>query len=311
MKKPAGRRAFVSKLGRECFDYSSNWSVSDMLYGDFPLPDLWPPEDWSRESMTAIVRMLTSSGFVFAADGRARDGHHHIVSDDCQKIFPVAGRPLAYAVFGYTGIGNEDSDKILVDVCLELKKAAMNLGNYSPADLVAYGEKLVRPIYNSLLKAKDEGALQKYPGTPEPHSPDCEIFAVWILGYFAGLPSEVMVKMSHREQRLRKPVGRHENLWLGYPPKIMGSPRIDQLLYHTNDHRFATFRRPLPSRPEDLTLDEAIQVASNYIRACDSPEGRSEDPDLCPGIGGRIQIATVTPSGVQGYQPEVRPGSTL
>jgi hypothetical protein len=163
------------------------------------------------------------------------------------------------------------------------------------------------PVYRSLLKAKNSGLLEKYPGDLEPGQRDPTVFHVWLLGYANGMPIEVDVRLSHRNQRLYKPVAIKQQLWLGYPPKTLGSGEVHNLLYRSDDERLARFRRAMPSRQEDLTILEAVEVAANYIKACDSDEGREVDPRLCPGIGGRIHIATITPlSGFQwakGYEP--------
>src|ERR1017187_3705037 len=97
------------------------------MFGDFPLPEFWPPTNRSCEAMTAIARIQTVEGFVFAADGRARDEKLQKVKDDCQKIFPIQGSPLAYAVYENAGIGNEGTTDIIVNVCRELEDANRKL----------------------------------------------------------------------------------------------------------------------------------------------------------------------------------------
>lgn len=269
------------------------------MYGDFPFPQHWPETGRNRKSMTAIVRILTSHGFVLAADGRGRDERQNIIRDDFQKIFPVLGRPLGYAVHGYTGVGNEGTKDILIDIHNELENGVRSLARRNPADLIAYADKMVRPVYRALLKAKNDRVLEKYPGKAELDQPGFGILHVWLVGYHNGSPSEVDVRLFHRDQRLYKPVPIQQKIWIGYNPKTLGSLRVAQLLYESNDVRFARFRRTVPSRQVDLTLSEAIEVAKAYINACDSDEGRAVDPEVCEGIGGKIQIATITPSGFQ------------
>jgi hypothetical protein len=145
-----------------------------------------------------------------------------------------------------------------------------------------------------VLKAKQDGLLESYAGKPEPGLPGHTIFHIWPVGCFGGSLREVDVRLFHCDQRLRKPVSINQQLRVSPIPRLIGSSKVAHLLYESNDQRFACFRRAMPERPEDLTLSEGVEIAKSYINACDSDEGRAEDPDVCPAIGGRRHVATIT-----------------
>jgi hypothetical protein len=67
----------------------------------------------------------------------------------------------------------------------------------------------------------------------------------------------------------------------------------------------------VPFTKETLSEAEARDIAVNYIRACESAAGREIDPDLAPGIGGRIHIATIKPKGSAEWMPGFDPDSAL
>ena len=48
---------------------------------------------------TAIVWVYTDNGLVIASDGRVL-GHHHVITDDAQKIVFVSDENFVYATMG-------------------------------------------------------------------------------------------------------------------------------------------------------------------------------------------------------------------
>jgi hypothetical protein len=78
------------------------------------------------------------------------------------------------------------------------------------------------------------------------------------------------------------------------------------MLEDLNDQTFSAYQTPLPS-PEQITLTQGIESAKNHIHVCSDPRAVEIDPETCSKIGGRVQIATITPSEgfkwVPGYEP--------
>lgn len=113
---------------------------------------------------------------------------------------------------------------------------------------------------------------------------------IHFVGYFEGKPSRADVRFFHRNQVLAFPT-----IDVRQPSpreiKIAGSDIVANLLFETEDLRFAPYRK---AREQNFTLAEATEVARNYIRACSHPIGRALD-EKCEGIGGQIHIATVNP----------------
>jgi hypothetical protein len=123
------------------------------------------------------------------------------------------------------------------------------------------------------------------------------LIAMLILcGYYSHAPYQATLRFFHRDQVLAgaEIVGR---LRVG-ESVISGSERVSELLYRSNDPRFARFRAA------NLTH---IQAAQNYVAACSSEEGLSVDGEICRKIGGRVHAATVTAAHgfkwVPGFEP--------
>src|SRR5208337_3734949 len=127
------------------------------FYGDYPIPQQWPPYNGvaCTPMPTAIVRIQTTEGFVIAADGRVRDEHGMVLTDDAKKIFPVHGQSLAYALYGTMGLGDDPN---VIDLTSQIALAVQSLAGKTMADLVQYGDKLSRPIHKLLLNWKNERA---------------------------------------------------------------------------------------------------------------------------------------------------------
>lgn len=258
---------------------------------------------------TAIVRYMTGQGFVIAADGRSRNERLEVIADNLQKIFPVPERPLVAAVYGNAGIGNEgDAEPILVDVASELRRSMEALMGRNMGDLVEYAEKLSRPIYRMLFRVKNDGLLHEYPGQSEENEPGSTIAHIFLFGYFNGIPSEVDIRFFHRDQRLSKPSCQSRRISRSNP-EIWGSRAVAQRLFMSDDPRFTQYRtdKVRVTQAEQLTVTDAVELARNYISACNSDLGRETDPDLCPGIGGHVHIASIREQGFQWIEPPQQP----
>ena len=263
---------------------------------------------------TAIVRIQTVEAFVIAADGRVRkteNGKTSVIQNNMQKIYPIPGESLVYALYGNMQLGKDETDKgdFVVDLISEVATAANGLVGKRFEDVTQYAEQLADPILKRLSEAKNQGEILRFPARPihiEKGLPGYLIGHVFIFGYYNEQPCEIDIRFFHRNHEPDKQVIPRD-LWLGYNPEIWGSFTVAQLLYDSGEGIFfAGYRRTKPAKPEDLTIEEAIEVAKNYILACDSDTGRGLDPQLCPGIGGRIHIAIIKPDGVtwtKGYEP--------
>jgi hypothetical protein len=266
----------------------------------------------STPMSTAIFRTYTSEGFVIAADGlRRRGSDGPIVRKYVQKIFPVedAHRALAYGLAGLVYMG--DNETPVFDFAIETARAASVLTPRAPADLTRYAELLSGLVNDSLREARISERLPEYPTCPEvepTNEPGSKIAELFLVGYYEGRASWTDVRFWHKNQELRTPQIYSERLRRGQL-KICGSHIVSDLLYKTNDSRLAAFRGRASARQEDLTLPEAVRVAENYIRACDSDVGREVDPN-CASIGGHIHMATITLTDgfqwVPGFEPSTR-----
>jgi hypothetical protein len=242
---------------------------------------------------TAIFRYLTNSpGFVIAADGRTTDGN-----DEAQKIFEIEGAPAAYALYGNIGIGDwRENTPIALDLGLETQKFIKSGSGKILNDFVGYAQDLADALYALLLKLKDDGVIPRYDGFLEYGDGSLTIAHIFLFGYSNGIPSEVDILFSHRDQVLRKPLlypfgFRHSN------PHAWGAVGLFRRMFEFNDPALAKFRRlGIPSPPEEISLGDAAKIGEDYIRACDSDEGRALDP-FCSHIGGKIHIAAIEPSG--------------
>lgn len=262
---------------------------------------------------TAIFRAYTSEGFVIAADGlRRRASDSKILSETVRKIFSIEddSRSLAYGMAG--SIYKGDDSGAVFDFATEAGRAALALQGRRPGDLTRYAELLADRVNDSYADAKKDGRISEYSTCPDigpSREPGSTIAYISFVGYYEGNPAWTEVRFWHDNQKLKSPTVYSERLRRGQL-KIWGSDKVAQLLYHTDDPRFAEFRRPRSDRHEDLTLSEAVEIAKNYIRSCSSDAGRQADEN-CASIGGHLHVATVIPGGGFGWVPEFEPISPL
>jgi hypothetical protein len=251
------------------------------------------PRFWVKKSMTAIIRTLTFEGYVLAADGRstgAVDGS--IFSDSVQKIFPIKTPvgSFAYTLAGTVHILTDDSREIAIDFVDELRKSADALSERKTKDLMGYAVRLFRPIMRAVRDAHESGRFSMFPSNePQLLERGNTILRVSIDGLWNGFPSSVTVRIFHENGRLCDP-----EMSSSVSGQIVaeGRPQIAWLLWQTDDHRFTSYRVPLPEQL-DATLDVAISRSRSYILAHTDPEAIAIDP-LCSGVGGHIHIATIT-----------------
>ncbi len=265
------------------------------------LPELWTLGQEHYQMPTAIVRAYTSEGFLIAADGRARDEHGKKLSDSRQKIFPItdSNRALSCVIYGVPRITHPtDETRVIVDLVSEASSAIKSLSNSKASNLRSYTLKFSRLLHKVLLDAgKNNKGIRLYPTMNHyAEEPGTHVISyVFFDGYYKNNPGRVNAVFFHRDQRLHAPNLDRQPLQEGY--RIDGSALVaDALLRPDFDERLSAYRTPAMEKPKDFTLAEAAEVATNYIRACDSDVGREIDPVVCPGIGGHTHIATITPT---------------
>jgi hypothetical protein len=245
--------------------------------------------------MTAIVRVCTRQGFVIAADGRRRRTEDwktfETISDSVQKIFDLqgSGRCLAYGLAGSVSVPDENG-KVELDFATEAQSAVERLRNIEPAEFKSYVERFGR-LLNGALRDMNARGGSRWPLVS--NRGDGTVLNAYFVGYYFGVPSWAHLRLVQLEGKstsvqLDSPLARPGRI------ELMGSHPMSDLLYEHKDRRFAQYIRPKPDRAEDLTLQEAIIVAENYIRACSEPLAAQIDPE-CAAIGGHVHSATITP----------------
>jgi len=109
---------------------------------------------------TAIASYLTLSGFVIAADGKVTDHKYQVTSLKAQKIFPITGHAMAYALYGYVEISSDDAEGPILDLQKEIADVLPSLLPNNLTDLVTVGNYLSEPLQARLAELNPE-ALRK------------------------------------------------------------------------------------------------------------------------------------------------------
>lgn len=239
---------------------------------------------------TAIAKIPTPQGIVFASDGQANKKigqNRAIVGDSEQKIFPI-GRKAAYAFCGSVKIqprGESDSGFDFVD---EFMRVTDNTDIGAYGDASRYMEALSGKVYDQFVEVDKRQSLGPFESTEN-------LFTVISGGYFNGTLFGFRIKFSIENHTLVRPIPQDHT-----GTDQCGSGFVSALL-RAKDPRFAWLWEDFMARePETYSLDEAVRFAEAYILACKSPEGQSVDSKECREIGGRVQIATITPD--NGFQ---------
>jgi hypothetical protein len=143
----------------------------------------------------------------------------------------------------------------------------------------------------NLRAAKSSGRIDKYPISDHQliEEEGQTITELFFDGYHQGEPASVRARFYHNDQRPSKTEVVIEDL---AHSRIYGSAVIANLVFNSDDPRFADYRRR--DRNVRIDLPEAIQIAKNYFRACADPVARSIDERSCSSIGGHVHIAQIT-----------------
>ena len=243
---------------------------------------------------TAIIAIHTGEGFVIAADGRKKLGPR-LITDSEQKIFPVQRKwdTLAYALAGIITLYEDGTFESLV---FDFRQAARSsfaaLSKVHPLNFALFAEKLSRRINKALEKlGKDEPEV-KYP------DPDGKgtIAHLVVVGYYNRLPVMARIRFFHRNQRVVKRPEVNSYRPIGTRREISMPNKVGYALLKAEDSRLAHYYKPSLRKlaaKEPLSLLEAQEVATTFIKACGDPAALEIDPN-CHTVGGHLHIATIT-----------------
>jgi hypothetical protein len=230
--------------------------------------------------MTAIARIHTPEGFAVAADGRMGYGTT-IASDQVQKIVSLS-HPCGVMSCAVSGAG-----KIGLYTFTQIARAAMSCIELNPINHVQHLTNLAEQIGRSA-------------GRFPPPSSDPLVAKKAMLhldGYFHGSPICGRLEFSHDALQGTKREVYIEDLTTG-GARILGLREI--------------YGKVCP-REKVATLEHAIEVVKDVIRAHCSKEAKHVRPDLAKIIwpwGGHVHIATVRATDgfqwVSGFEPIAR-----
>ncbi len=251
----------------------------------------WLPPDYYIPMSTVISAVSTAEGFVIGSDGRnSNSDPPEILSDDAQKIFPIArkGIKLAYGLSGSVKIGNA-SDGVLFDF---------------ESQIVRTIEKIGRRInwvnYLTALKVSLEQSLNKFRKDSRQTFAGEFVTTISIGGFFGKSQKLGDIQFKHGIQHTEAELH-------NYPPGFSfpwGSAEVFQLV-NSGDARFARYGHP--TRQGINTLEEGVERVRNDILAHYDPEAFKLDEAIRWNIGGRVQIATITLSDgfrwLPGFEP--------
>lgn len=242
---------------------------------------------------TIITWFNTPEGFVIASDGRSRDSESgKILTEDAQKIFPVEKQTtarLAYALAGTIRIG-EAADQVIFDFDIEATRTFRDTeasGNWF--DYVSAITTVLNGALN--LARQNSGSTLTLP---------TETW-LFILGFYGRHRKGAHVVFRHKARATEAEVCLHPP---GFNHGPFGSGRIFELL-DNEDPRFGRLAKP--KRKGIATLSQAVERARNDVLAHCDPKALEIDEETCRGIGGRIQVATITFTAgfrwVPGFEP--------
>jgi len=258
----------------------------------------------SQSMATAIMIVQTQEGFVIAADRRRMQSSLGVFIDDATKIMPIDRTKLAFAVAGAVQLTkSETSSETAFDFRDAVAMAVRTVGTSDPFSLRKYVRLSCAHVISNLEHVKATESIEPYPsGSP---SDPGKIMDAFFVGYYKGSPSVIHVGFKHSDQQLEKPSVNELRLGLGFLQGY-GSAAIIQRLNDGSDQAFAAYRDNL--EPDERTLKDAVQAATNYFRACSDPEVQKLDEQHCLSLSPKINIATIKPA--EGFQWVIGPDET-
>ena len=259
------------------------------------------PDVVFEDGMTAIAIVGTSTGFVFAADGRLAPVEFNapeellaLGNDHQQKIFEIADpqKSLAYAI---TGCVIDPDGGFDLDAVVRSQINRMSHRRFD--DCRQYLRALGGTINEGINSAKQDGAIVKFPCINHvEQGPAWKFARILVAGYFGGLRCFSQVQFFHYDgKRSEFAVDQYLNLIF-----LSGSSAVKREMYQSSDlpvvgSIFPEYTKLLGDNP---TLDDAEQYAVGYVKACCSPLALELDPK-CKAMGGHIHVAEITPAGLK------------
>jgi hypothetical protein len=241
---------------------------------------------------TAIVVIYTRDGFVIASDGKGSGGRG--IPDGEQKIFEASSPDwcLACGVSGAASAIDAVGQDVFKD---EYARIIDQLKLLNPQSLIDYADNFISKV----------GAFW-YPEVSTQPNLSQTSMKVQLAGYFKGQPG-----IAEREilfDRNGFPPPKIVNVHCPIPGQdsLVGSLPIKQLILTGNDD-FQKFKTvgltKMDVKDPSISLQEAMEAATQYIEACKSPKAREIDR-YCETIDGRICTAVLTPTnGFKWVQP--------
>jgi hypothetical protein len=251
---------------------------------------------YTENMSTAIMLIYTDEGFVIASDSRGSGG-----GNSERKIFPTHGLrgTGVYAVSGAASFPDCGPIDPFIDI---YKKTARKIESETFSDLTVYANKFSHLVGDELhrylrnwRRQREEEKVQISEGLKQEQN--VVIHFAW---YFNDKPSMSKRKIYYGGEGER-PRGVQQEVNIAEPYSgqhcYVGSKKVLNSLLRGSP-TLANFYVPafgkLNNR-ESVSMEEAKQVAENYIEACKSEEGRKIDPGIGNSIGGPVAIAVVTP----------------
>jgi hypothetical protein len=271
---------------------------------------------------TGLAHIFSEDGLVVGADGfnyyRTAPGPEGLTlqSRRAQKIYhlPGADREVVCAFYGRVTLSN-DADERVFSFIHAFRNAAKNIRFTPLQNAKEFADRICPLVLEELAAVKREGKLTRYPSPPrQPGETDRPIVRVFADGCFNGQMYRAGICFFHLDQQLGwRPLPHDLNR--SHKSLFYGAERIKKLLFSLDesDSRLKKYQTPAcrlmaerfrnPDLP--IRLDDAIDAAKNFIAACSSKAAMEIEGDDYQRIGGKPQIAVITPGG--GFYWDLRP----
>jgi hypothetical protein len=222
-----------------------------------------------------------------------------------QKIFPIEERQnrrvLAYALAGAVDIPDANGVSIF-NFAQEFFDALPKLAKMPIADLPSYAVQLAGLVNERLLLERQSGTISRYPTVAG--YPGLIVRAAF-LGYYKDMGCLAQLIFHHDNQILCSPSLTKMEVGPTDFEVVSGAKFINRKIFKSKDLRFSKYRTPSVRKGiPPSKLSEATELVRNYIQACIDNQRRDEE---CSMIGGRVHIATITPTEgfkwVEGFAP--------
>lgn len=234
--------------------------------------------------MTAIVAVNTPEGYILAADGRQMHGASF--DDETVKIYHSSSRnsEVAWACYGLVSYPAPALNCGYLDAVEGLRAVTKDrkLAEQEFSSLEEYAMKLGEFLHFALVNFSPVACYREeyFPG-------------VVFVGYLNGKPERAKVEIRHSGCQWLDPslanFSTHPcGLAIGYGPEMVLHGMENSEMLDT-----------------PKSLDDGEKLAESYIEICIANNLKFEE---CKDIGGRIQIAAVTPSG---FEWKIRPQDAM